>query len=44
MEHAGHGMGDYKGVKGNFWGDEYVCYLDCGNGLMDMQKLSMMPQ
>ena len=30
-------------TKGNFWGDERVYYLDCGDGLMNMQKL-ILPQ
>ena len=23
---------DFQGVRGNFWGGGYVCYLDCGDG------------
>ena len=30
-------------TKGSFWGDECVYYLDCGDGLMNMQKL-ILPQ
>lgn len=30
---------DRRLQKRSFWGDECVYYLDCGDGLMNMQKL-----
>lgn len=26
---------DYKAARGNFWGDGYVHYFDCGDRFMD---------